>query len=166
MEKPTPTETTAAQDIDDILAGNAPLISETEHDDILVEARARVREAMKDAERERLMAQAMERIRREEGQKTGEVDKDELVNVLIDVAEYAAVSNSSTGITVNGTQFQNGRTYQVPRHVAASLRDVMARSSEPQATIEGKPRHEYFRRANAKAISEATGVVSPWVEAG
>ncbi|MDE2426664.1 MAG: hypothetical protein KGO96_12230 [Elusimicrobia bacterium] len=141
------------------------LHTQDELDAIRKEAAERVQAAMKEAERERLLAEAMDEIRRREGQKTGRVDQDELVNVLIDVASYSAISANATGIAINGMQYQHGRTYQVPRHIAVSLYDIMARSHEHQATIDGKAKHEMFRRTSTLAVSAATGEVTPWRDA-
>ena len=141
------------------------LLTEAEHEAIKREARERVKAAMKEAEKARLLEEAMAGIRRLEGNRTGVEDQDELVSVIIDVASYAAISNSATGISLNGVQYQHGRTYQVPRHVRTTLLDMMARTYEHQATIEGKARHEVFRQSNARALSAATGEIVPWRDA-
>lgn len=115
------------------------------------EARERVNAAMREAERERVIAQEMEAIKREEGQRTGRADMDEPVKIHVDLAEF------SDRLVINGTEYFHGYTYTVPRHVANSMREMMQRTHRHQHEIEGKSLEESYRRTSPKAFSAVTG---------
>lgn len=114
-----------------------------------LEAKRRVDQAAKDAEMARLIREEEERLKRVEGQRTGQPDKDELVSMFIDLAEFC------DRITVNGVQYFHGQTYTVPRHVADSLRETMQRTHRHQMEIDGKSLEESYRRTAPVALSPA-----------
>ena len=65
-----------------------------------------------------------------------------MVKVKIDVPSWALIDNHGTlGVTVNGTQFQDGQEYEVPEHVARSIEDIMARAWEHDEQTDGEGRH-------------------------
>lgn len=62
-----------------------------------------------------------------------------LVKVHIDVPSWSLIDNTGTlGISINGTQFQDGQDYDVPEHVARSLEDIMARAWEHEDQTDGE----------------------------
>jgi hypothetical protein len=82
-----------------------------------------------------------------EGQRTGLADKDEMVDIMIDLAEF------SDRISLNSTEYYHGYSYAVPRHVADTLREIMQRTYHHQSAIDGKSLEEMYRRAAPVAIS-------------
>lgn len=124
-----------------------PILTDKEIETARRIARERVHKAMKEAETERLIADEMEAIRREEGKRTGKVDLDEPVTFTIDCAEF------SDRLRTNGEEFFHGYTYTKPRHVYDSLRETMFRGHVHQANLDGKdPLHSYRKQA-APALS-------------
>lgn len=110
-------------------------------------ARERVEKALKEAETERLIADEMEKLKREEGKRTGKVDLDEIVSVKIDCAEFA------DRLRINGQEYFHGYTYEVPRHVYDSMRDIMFRGHVHQARLDGKDPLLAYRQQAAPALS-------------
>ena len=110
-------------------------------------ARERVEKAMKEAETERVIAAEMEKMRRAEGKRTGAPDKDETVEVTIDLAEFAAK------LVINGQEYWHGYTYKVPRHVYDTMRDIMFRGHAHQATLDGKDLATFYGRKQAPTLS-------------
>ncbi len=77
------------------------------------------------------------------------VIKDEAVyDVTIDVAPY------TDRIFLDGKWYMQGRTYKFGQRVADSVREIMARTWEHQAEIDGKDTNMY-RRGNPIALSPA-----------
>lgn len=110
-------------------------------------AHERVAKAMKEAETERLIASEMEKIRREEGRRTGKVDLDEEVKVTIDLAEFA------NKLTINGQEYWHGYTYTVARHVYDTMRDIMFRGHLHQNALDGKDLSTFYRSKAQPVLS-------------
>lgn len=106
-----------------------------------------VHKALRDAELKRIVAEEEDRLRKVEGQRTGKADMDETVKVFIDLAEF------SDRITLSFTDYFHGHSYDVPRHVANSLREVMQRTHRHQMEIDGKSLDEMYRRTAPVALS-------------
>lgn len=106
-----------------------------------------VQKALRDAELKRIVAEEEARLRRLEGQRTGQADKDEDVEIFIDVAEFC------DRITLNMVDYFHGYRYTVPRHVADSLREIMQRTHRHQMEIDGKSHDEMYRRTAPVALS-------------
>ncbi len=116
-------------------------------------ARARAKKRVEDERRKAAMAaveaEAAADIRREEGMIT-DSPADEVVTITIDLPEF------SPGIVVNGRPYWHGHTYPVPRHVADSLREIMARANRHQELeIEGRKLGEFYRRPHHTTIGRA-----------
>jgi len=111
-------------------------------------ARERVQKALHDAEKERIIREEMEALRREEGKRTGKVDLDEAVKVTIDCAEFA------DRLRVNGQEYFHGYTYDVPRHVYDTMRDIMYRGHLHQSNLDGKDLANFYRRKNEPVLSD------------
>lgn len=75
--------------------------------------------------------QETDRLRLEEGLVVGGI-ADEMVNIIVDLAEYA------DRIVINHKPYFHGRTYAVPRHVADSMREIMFNTFRHQNDIDGK----------------------------
>lgn len=90
---------------------------------------------------------AKERLLGKTGLMTGDPLKDEIVSITIDLAEFA------DRLTVNGVQYMHGQTYQVPRHVANSLREMCARTHGHQSELDGKGLSDRHRRPQASVLS-------------
>ncbi len=116
------------------------ILSPAEIREAKAEAKLRVNAALKEAERDRVIADEEQRIQRAEGLRTGRADMDETVIVLIDLAEFC------DKIIINGTQYFHGHTYEVPRHVANTMRETMQRTYRHQMVIDGKELEETYRR--------------------
>ena len=124
-----------------------PILTDAEIEEARKIARDRVAKALKDAEKERIIREEMEKFRREEGKRTGAVDKDELVNVTIDCAEFA------DRLCINGQEYFHGYTYEVPRHVYDTLRDIMFRGHLHQSTLDGKDLATFYGRKQSPTLS-------------
>lgn len=109
-----------------------PLLSDKEVADAVAEARARVRKEAVAAAKKKVIDDEVLRLKREDGKHTGDGVRDEMVPIYIDLAEH------SSHLSVNGEPFWHGFTYTVPRHVANSLREQMARGWNHQDDIDGK----------------------------
>lgn len=124
-----------------------PILTDKEIAEARRIARERVEKALKEAETERIIREEMEALRREEGKRTGEVDKDEPVSVTIDCAEFA------DRLRINGQEFFHGYTYDVPRHVYDTMRDILFRGHAHQATLDGKDLATFYRRKAEPVLS-------------
>lgn len=112
-------------------------------------ARENVEKAARQAEIEKIVAEEEARLKRIEGQRTGVADKDEMVHLFIDLAEFC------DRITINGVQYFHGYAYDVPRHVADTLREIMQRTHRHQMELDGKGLEESYRRTAPVALSPA-----------
>jgi hypothetical protein len=110
-------------------------------------ARERVEKSLKEAETERLIAAEMDKMRREEGRRTGKVDLDEEVTVTIDLAEF------SDRLRINNVEYFHGHTYKVPRHVYDSMRDIMFRGHLHQNALDGKDLNTFYRKKQEVSFS-------------
>ena len=115
-----------------IIDEDAPILSAAEIDTIKARARQNILKAKKKDAEEKLLEQETQRLRVEEGYTTGNSHLDEIVNITIDLAQFAS------SILINNVPYNHGRTYAVPRHVADTLRETMARTWGHQADIDGK----------------------------
>lgn len=107
--------------------------------DIKRDAEERVNKALREAEKERLIAKYMEERKREEGLRSGKPDLDEEVEIYVDLPEYAAC------LRVNNVEYWHGYKYTVPRHVANSLREMMQRAQQHQDIADGKDLAAQYR---------------------
>lgn len=129
--------------------GDAPLLTEAEIQAIRAEARAEIMADKRGKLKQELKAQEKQRLRNEEGLTTGNSHQDEMVSISIDLAPYAPYVN------INGQCYHHGRTYQVPRHVADTLRDQMFQTWKHQNQIDGKDAQQFYA---AKHIAEMYSV--------
>ena len=149
-------EQTKPVDLDALMAAEAagahPVLSAKEVADAKAKARAAVDKARKDAATKQLIEQETVRLQREEGLVAGDPVADELVKLTVDLPEHAA------NITVNMQPFWHGHTYDVPRHVANSLREQMQRAWAHQHEIDGKNLTQHYQMARETVLSPVAGV--------
>lgn len=130
----------------------APLFTEKELAAIKADARAEIMADKKKAAKAQLLAAEKDRLRREEGLTTGNSHADEIVNIRIDLAPFAA------NVLVNGQAYWHGRMYPVPRHVANSLQETMFNTWKHQGTIKGESLTEFYAK---KHVDDLYKVGSP-----
>lgn len=122
----------------------------------VLEARAAARKQLlakqRKVAREALIADEMLRLEREEGMTTGSGVLDEMVTIVMDLADH------SPCITVNGEPFWHGHSYTRPRHVANSLREQMQRGWVHQHVLDGKSIAESYQRKRFTQLSPKSGV--------
>ena len=134
-----------------------PILS---NEDVLA-ARAKAKKRVEDERRAAAMAELekveVERLRVEEGFTTGVREMDELVSVTIDLAPYTdkIVLNGGTG----GNLYHHGHTYQIPRHVADTLAEIMSRSWKHEDQVDGKSIAQSYGRKRETIIHARTGSV-------
>lgn len=131
-------------------AAKAPLdpsgvLTDAEVLDIRAKARADIMADKKGKLKQDMLAAEKQRLLREEGLTTGNGHQDEILSITIDVAAYAPYIN------INGQCYWHGRTYQVPRHVADTLRDQMFMTWKHQNQIDGKDANAFYA---AKHVAE------------
>jgi len=131
-----------------------PLLSNEEF--LAAQAKARTR---LDAERKKAALKSVEETELERlREETGVVENGPLyekVDITIDIPEFAP------NLTVNGEAYWPGHTYKVARHVANSLREMIARAwHHEDLEIKGKKMGEAYRRAHQTTISGRSGVSS------
>ncbi len=130
-------------------AEDAPLLTEAEKATIMAEARAEIMADKRGKMKQELKAAEKQRLLREEGLTTGNGAQDQIMSISIDLAPYAPYIN------INGQCYYHGRTYQVPRHVADTLRDQMFQTWKHQNQIDGKDAAQFYA---AKHIAEMYSV--------
>lgn len=113
----------------------------------------RISAAMKDVEE-----QETRRLRREEGltARTGVSSADEIVSITLDLAPFQP--NIKLGDLIEGQTYWHGYTYEVPRHIADTIREQMARGWKHQDEIDGKTLKEHLQNRRETNISPLTGV--------
>lgn len=126
-------------------------------------AKKQVADERKKALEAQALAAALEKIRGKAGFITGDPEKDRLVSITIDVGQ------SADGITINGRKYFHGQTFEVPLHVAETLREICYRTQMHEEEISGKsrsgfkPRNIALNRRNAGAVQRrvAQGMAEP-----
>lgn len=139
----------AAAKADAAPPADAPLLSEAEIAAIRAQARAEIMADKRGKLKQELLAAEKQRLKNEEGLTTGNSHMDEVVSISIDLAPYAPYIN------INSQCYYHGRTYQVPRHVADTLRDQMFQTWKHQNQIDGKDAASFYA---AKHVAEMYSV--------
>jgi len=134
-------------DGEEVESGPRPILTKKEIEEAKRIARERVDKALKESERERIIAEEMDRMRRAEGKRTGKVDLDEEVKVTIDLAEF------SDKLRINGVEYYHGYTYTVPRHVYDSMREIMFKGHLHQNALDGKDLNTFYRKKAEPTLS-------------
>lgn len=136
---------------EDLPSDDLPMFSEKELAEIKAQARKEILADKKSAAKKDMLAAEKVRLQREEGLTTGNSHADEIVNVTIDLAPYAA------SILVNGLPYHHGRTYPVPRHVAMSLQETMFNTWKHQGTIKGESLGEFYAKKHVDELYTVKG---------
>lgn len=126
---------------------NHPVLTVDEQRKALQKAREAVQAERKAQAIADLQNREEDRLRGGVGQMTGDPNRDEIVHVTLNLAEH------SDRIALNGRQYFHNGTYQVPRHVADTLRDIQAHGWNQQAEIEGKNLANRTLRPQAPVLS-------------
>jgi hypothetical protein len=113
--------------INDRLLGN-PLISEQERQETLLKAREHVEKQRKEAAIDSLFTGAVREFEREH------VPADQLVEIEIALPQFAAF------LRLDNVMYFHGMVYDVSRKQSVTMYDMMARSWEHQAEINGRKR--------------------------
>jgi len=127
-------------------------------------------EAAKIVAKERLAAlekmelnKALEEIRGKEGLRTGDPEEDRIVSITIDTGAGAVGRSHNgaelNGIRINGREFTNGKTYEVPVHQARTLMEIMYRTALHEHSITDKPMSEFYRKPRHTLIQGRRGAV-------
>ena len=116
----------------ELAASGHPVLSNEELAKAKLDARAAIDKERKAAAVKQVVAEETQRLRREEGFMAGDVVKDEIVKMTIDLPEY------TDRLIINQAEFFHGYTYEVPRHVANSMRETMQKAWNHQNEIDGK----------------------------
>ena len=103
-------------------------------------ARARVMAKRKLQFKDQIAKEEELKLEAELGQIVLSGEKSDLVQITIDLPEFAP------HVTLNSRAFWHGQAYRVPRHVYDTLRDVCARAWDHQREIDGKSRAMYKER--------------------
>lgn len=144
-------KTKDADFIEEVEGVDAPMFSAKELAEIKAQAKAEVIADKKAAAKKDMLATEKVRLQREEGLTTGNSHMDEIVNVTIDLAPYAA------SIMVNGKPYWHGHAYPVPRHVAVSLQETMFQTWKHQGTIKGESLSEFYAKQHVDNLYTVKG---------
>lgn len=159
-------ESSAFEEIDSALEAEGAAPEERLHavltNDQVLAARERARKRVED-ERvakalKRVEQEEVERLRVEEGLTTGDRVKDEIVDIVMDLAPH------SDKIVISGKAYHHGFTYPVARHIADTLREAMSRGWQHQDEIDGKNKAQQYAanrqfKLLAKGKAEPSGAV-------
>lgn len=134
-----------------------PILSNDEYRQAQAKAKSKVEADRKKAAMAAVEAEETQRLRVEEGMTTGIGVCDEIVGVTIDLPPFG------TRISINGTHgnhYWHGVTYDVPRHVADTLVEMMGRMRQHEDQVEGRSMIQHYSRKHDTAINARTGAVS------
>jgi len=132
-----------------------PILTNDEYRAAIERAKKRVEEDAKKEALKHVEAQAYDEMRGKRGIRTGDPQKDELVEITMDLPEF------TDRITINGFVYFHTKTYTVPRHIADSLRDIQWRAWLHDNEINGKgiadrgrlPRNTIFNAKSGAVIN-------------
>lgn len=134
-----------------------PILSNEEYAKAQAEARARIDAERRKQAMQEVIAAETARLALEEGLSVGNADEEEMVTILIDLAEYC------DRIQLNmptGPIFMHGQTYTVRRHQARTLAEIMWRTHQHQAEIKGDGRLNAYKRTRDTVISATKGAIN------
>lgn len=129
-----------------------PILTNEEVAKAKASARDKVQAEQRKAALKQVEAEETVRLRREEGLTTGIGVKDEIVSLTIDLPPFAACLRVDFD-----REFHHGHTYQVPRHVADSLREMMDREWKHEDEVKGRSLSEHYGAARNVKLNGVTG---------
>lgn len=135
-----------------------PILTNDEYRKAQAAAKKRVEDERRAAAMKAVEDLETERLRVEEGFTTGVAEQDEIVHVTIDIAPYSdkIVLNGGTG----GNVYHQGHGYDVPRHVADSIAEIMSRSWKHEDQVDGKSIAQSYGRKRDTIINARTGAIA------
>lgn len=116
-------------------------LSENEKASIVAKARATVQAEILAAEKEKFLAEQTEALRREAGvsKKTLGGIHDELVKITVDLSDDDGTADPFIQLDMpQGAKYYHGVTYELPRHIANTLNDIMFRGKLSSMNRAGK----------------------------
>lgn len=116
-----------------------PVLSNVEFRAAEAKALARIDKEDKAAAMKAVEEEMIEKIRGKKGMLTGNAIMDEMVEIHLDLAEFAA------DIRINGVIYPHGGTFTVPRHVANTMREIQSRGHIHQNELDGKGIADRYR---------------------
>jgi len=125
---------------------NLDLLTDKEIEDTRVRAAAKVREKLKKAAQDELLA----RLEQEELAKLDPAE--EMVDVLIDVAGFA------NRITINGVDYMHGEIRTVPRRLALCMQEIMQNTHRHEKAI-GDANRDAYKRPGSYVVIGPNGVI-------
>lgn len=106
---------------------------------------------------------ALEDIRGKAAMITGDPTEDRIVSITIDTGAGAVGRSHNglelNGIRINGREFTNGKTYDVPVHQARTLMEIMWRTALHEHNLTDKPLSEFYRKPRRTLIQGRQGQV-------
>lgn len=127
------------------------LLTPAQIEEIKKQARAEIMADKRGKAKQELLAAEKLRLQRDEGLTTGNRHADEILSITIDLAPYAPYIN------INSQCYYHGRTYQVPRHVADTLRDQMFQTWKHQNQIDGKDAAQFYSQKHVAEMFKVAG---------
>ena len=143
-----------ADALDDAEPRLHPILTNAEFRAAEAKAHARIVKEQKAAAMKAVEEATLESVRGKAGLVTGDVIKDELVDLYLDLYE------GSDHIMLSGIRYDHGRVHTVPRHVADTLREIAARGHNHQTELDGKGIQARQTRQGNTSISAKTLAVS------
>src|SRR5258708_2089531 len=111
------------------------------------------------------LRRALEDIRGKEGMRTGDPEEDRIVSITIDTGPGAVGRSHNgmelNGIRINGREFTNGKTYDVPIHQARTLMEIMWRTALHEHNLTDKPLSEFYRKPRHTLLTRRGAVNAP-----
>ncbi len=129
-----------------------PILSDEDFLAAQAAARKSIDKERRAAAMKEVQAQEAERLRIEEGLTTGVTDRDELVDIQIDLPLF------TPSITINRFPFMHGRSYRVPRHQYDTLMEQMHRAHRHDDQTEGRSLREVYASKRNTLLNGNTGV--------
>lgn len=148
MSDKTPVEAKGAQS-DSREKYNHGILTDAEVDAAKDKARKKALAARAKKAQEQVEAQETERLMVEEGINTNE----EMVTIVLDLAP------DTVYLATNGKRYENGKTYTVPRSVAADLSYRAFCGQKNEAARLGQDKTAFYRQRKSPVINHVGGKV-------
>lgn len=114
------------------------ILDEEDVAQVYAEAQKAIDDRKRKAARKALLIKAREDLERNARDlELAGMPKGDMVDVVINVAPYAAISKEATGLRIDGRTFEHGQMYRVTRAVAKGLMEQMQWSWRHEASLRG-----------------------------
>lgn len=131
-----------------------PGLTVKEVEDAKARAKAKIDKLKKTKAIENIEKLEAQRLEAAENRITGVIDKDEKIFVTLNLPDYAPC------LTVDFFQYYHGQTYELPRHMVKSLKEMEARAWDHSDEVDGKLDRNMYRKKREQRINYRTGAVS------